>query len=335
VDAVRALNPTTAASEVDRLGRDLAMDAYRRMVLIRTFEERIFDLFGQGWIRGTSHMCVGQEAVAVGACAGLRPEDQVTSNHRGHGHFLAKGGDPKRIMAELFGKATGYAAGRGGSQHMACYEIGFLGSNGITGGGIPIATGAALANLMQGLDRVVLCFFGDGASAQGTFHESLNMAGLWRLPVIYLCENNGYAMSTPASQVSAIANIGDRGPAYAMPGVVVDGFSVAAVRDSVREAAERARAGAGPTLIEAKTYRFMGHSKGDPCHYRTREEEAAHRALCPIARLRQGLIVAGIADQDWLDDAAAWASAEVDAAVQFAQESPDPVGGLDEGVFAE
>jgi len=305
------------------------------MVLIRAFEERIFDLFGQGCIRGTSHMCVGQEAVAVGACAGLRADDQVTSNHRGHGHFLAKGGDPKRIMAELFGKATGYAAGRGGSQHMACYDIGFLGSNGITGGGIPIATGAALANLMQGSDRVVLCFFGDGASAQGTFHESLNMAGLWRLPVIYLCENNGYAMSTPASQVSAIPDIGERGAAYGMPGIVVDGFSVAAVRESVREAASRARAGDGPTLIEAKTYRFMGHSKGDPCHYRTREEEAANKALCPIVRLGQSLVTTGIAGQSWLDETTAWAAAEVDAAVRFAQESPDPAGDLDEGVFAE
>jgi len=335
MDDVPEMNSAIETLDVDGLAPSEAKDAYRRMLLIRAFEERIFHLFGQGCIRGTSHMCVGQEAVAVGACAGLRADDQVTSNHRGHGHFLAKGGDPKRIMAELFGKASGYAAGRGGSQHMACYEIGFLGSNGITGGGIPVATGAALANLMQGSDRVVLCFFGDGASAQGTFHESLNMAGLWRLPVIYLCENNGYAMSTPASQVSAIPNIGERGAAYGMPGIVVDGFSVAEVRDSVRLAAERARAGAGPTLIEAKTYRFMGHSKGDPCHYRTREEEAANKALCPILRLGHSLVAAAAADQSWLGEAAAWASAEVDAAVRFAQESPDPAGDLDEGVFVD
>lgn len=304
---------------------DLWLDYYRTMLTIRFFEERVHEVFTKGLVRGTCHLCVGQEAVAVGACAGLSPGDQVTSTHRGHGHFIAKGGDPRRIMAELFGKATGYAGGRGGSQHMAAFDIGFLGSNGITGGGIPIATGAALTAKLKRTGRVVLCFFGDGAASQGTFHESLNMASLWKLPVIYLCENNLYAMSTHARRSLSVANVADRAPAYSMPGQVVDGSDVLAVRQSVSEAADRARAGEGPSLIEAKTYRFCGHSRSDDCAYRTPEEEAQWRKRDPVELFRRKLTDAGLLDDEADKRVRRQVADLIDEAVAFAQASPEPL----------
>lgn len=297
---------------------------YEKMVLIRSFEETVFDVFVSGVIAGTVHICSGQEAVAVGACSALERDDYVVSNHRGHGHFIAKGGDPKRIMAELFGKSTGYCGGRGGSQHIACVEIGFLGSNGITGGGIPVATGAGFALRQKRSDRVVLCFFGDGASNQGTFHESLNMSAIWQLPVIYLCENNLYAMSTRFDEAFRISDIAKRAESYGMPGEICDGQDVLAVRKTVERAVNRARNGGGPTLIECKTYRFRGHSKSDTCEYRDPREEERWRRRDPIALFSEKLKRDGIASEDELRWVAEEAEKVVEEAIEFAKSSPDP-----------
>jgi len=306
------------------------------LMLIRVFEERVLKLVSDGSIRGTTHPYVGQEAVAVGTCLALSPEDFVVSTHRGHGHLLAKGGDPNRLMAELFGKAGGYGGGKGGTQHVADIAIGHLGSNGITGGGIPIGTGAALSAQMRGSGQVVAVFFGDGAANQGTFHESLNLAGLWRLPAVYVCENNGYAMSTPVRDACAVEHIADRAASYGMPGMQVDGMDVLAVAGTVRTAVARARAGRGPTLIECKTYRFLGHSKSDQRVYRSRDEEAAWRARDPIARLRAFMLDHSFASTAELDAIARDAVAAIDAAVEFAQRSPFPEpGAVTEGVFAD
>jgi TPP-dependent pyruvate/acetoin dehydrogenase alpha subunit len=304
------------------------------MLLIRRVEERMEQVFLEGVISGTCHPCTGQEAVAVGACAALLPTDYVVSNHRGHGHFIAKGGDARLIMAEVFGKVTGYSRGRGGSQHMACFKIGFLGSNGITGGGIPIATGAALSLQLQRRSEIVACFLGDGAANQGAFHEALNMAAVWKLPIVYICENNLYAMSTPFREAFAISEVVQRAAAYGMPGDTADGNDVLAVREAVSKAADRARGGKGPTLVECKTYRFSGHSRGDPREYRPRAEEAAWRARCPIKRLRQRLIEAGALTDDLDARIREGVEREVREAEEFARNSADPpVGELGEGVF--
>lgn len=290
------------------------------MLLIRLFESRVNDLFVAGELKGTSHLAVGMEATAVGASAGLEPGDFVASNHRGHGHFLARGGDPQRIMAELFGKETGYSQGRGGTQHMADISIGFLGMNGITGGMMAIATGAAFTARYQHTGQVALAFFGDGASNQGTFHETLNLASIWNLPAIYLCENNLYAMSSPARNMVSVANIADRACGYNIPGVIVDGNDVLAVRDAVRTAAARARAGDGPTLIEAKTYRHLGHSRGDLCVYRTREEEAEWKGRDPICSYSLYLLDRGELSEARWAEMQAETTALVDASEVFARE---------------
>lgn len=310
------------------------LERLRTMLVIRYFEEAIERLFADSLVRGTCHLCIGQEASAVGACAGLAPDDQVTSNHRGHGHLLAKGGDANRVMAELFGRETGYALGRGGTQHMSCHEKGFLGSNGITGGGIPVATGAGLAAKMQASGRVVLCFFGDGAAEQGVFHESLNMASLWRLPVLYACENNLYAMSTPVERHSASATIHQRAAAYDMPGVQVDGNDYFAVREAVADAAARARAGEGPTLLELMTYRHRGHSRSDQRQYRTREEEAEALARDGIERFRTALLGLGASERD-LEAADAAARETIERATEFATSSPEPTGRPEDWVYVE
>jgi pyruvate dehydrogenase E1 component alpha subunit len=302
------------------------VDLYRRMVLIRAFETRVHQLLTTGAIHGTSHLCAGQEAVAVGGCAALRPDDLVVSNHRGHGHFLARGGGPRRIMAELWGKVDGYSRGRGGSQHIACREIGFLGSNGITGGGIPVATGAALAVRMRGTDSVVLCFFGDGAANQGTFHESLNMAAVWGLPVVYLCENNLYAMSTPMEESTSVKSIADRAAAYGMPGRTVDGNDVLTVMDAVAGEAERIRSGGGPALVECRTYRIHGHSRSDRCDYRPAGEEDHWAERDPIPLFEKVLREKGLLDDSSAEAIGREQEAAVDDAVAFAEKSslPDP-----------
>ena len=299
-------------------------DLLRRMLLIRHFEQHVDTLFATGILKGTSHLALGQEATAVGAVAALQETDYVTSNHRGHGHFLAKGGDAQRIMAELFGKVTGYSHGQGGTQHMADFSLGFLGMNGITGGMMAIATGAAFSAKYRHSGQVTLCFFGDGASNQGVFHESLNMASIWQLPVIYLCENNLYAMSSPATRLVSVSNIADRAHAYGIPGVIVDGNDVLAVCDAVTSAVTRARCGEGPTLIEAKTYRTLGHSRGDLCLYRTREEEQQWAALDPIVRFSSWLIQQGELTEAAFTHLCAEVQAEVLAADQYAQQSAYP-----------
>jgi len=311
------------------------LDWYRTMLVIRLFEEKVEKLFSDGVIRGTTHPAIGQEAIAVGVCSVLEKNDYVTSTHRGHGHFIARGGDPNRMMAELFGKATGYSGGRGGSQLMADYALGFLGGNGITGGSIPVATGAALSAKLRGTGRVAACFFGDGASNQGTFHESLNLAAIWKLPVVYVCENNCYAMSTPVAKAIVIPDIATRAGSYGFPGVVIDGNDLLAVREAVGAACARARAGEGPTLIECKTYRLSGHSRGDPRHYRTREEEAFWRKGCAIKRFRTLLMKRGDLDAAKDRKVKQQARAAVAAAVRFARQSPEPdPATLGEGVFA-
>jgi len=317
------------------MNRNQWQTCYQLMLTIRYFEERVERLFARGVITGTAHAAAGQEATAVGVCRALRKKDYVTSTHRGHGHFIARGGDPALMMAELFGKATGYSRGRGGSQLMADFGLGFLGANGITGGSIPTATGVALSMKQQGLSRVTACFFGDGAANQGTFHESLNMAAIWKLPVIYVCENNQYAMSMPVGRAMAVENIADRATAYGMPGLVVDGNDLEAVWQAARAAATRARRGDGPTLLECQTYRFCGHSRGDPRRYRTRTEEADWRKRDPIRRWRRRLVREGgmTAEEDRVIRKAARRT--IRDAVAYAKRSPYPdAEDLEKGVYA-
>jgi TPP-dependent pyruvate/acetoin dehydrogenase alpha subunit len=297
---------------------------YLRMLVIRAFEQAVDDLFAKGGISGTSHLCTGQEACAVGATAALRPDDLVTSNHRGHGHFIAKGAEPRRLMAELFGKAAGYSGGRGGSQHMADFSIGFLGSNGITAGMTPIAVGAALSQKLLETGRVVLCFFGDGATGQGAFHEAVNMAATWELPVVFLCENNLYAMSTPVAEAFKEPSVARRVAGYGMPTQQVDGNDYFGVRQATAAAVEVARCGEGPTLIEAMTYRHCGHSKSDQCEYRPDAEEEEWLRRDPIGLMRERMLAEGVATEDELEVLQGEAEAQIEEAVLFADSSPDP-----------
>jgi pyruvate dehydrogenase E1 component alpha subunit len=297
---------------------------YRQMLLIRRFEERLAEFFDEGLIPGTSHFCLGQEACAVGAVAALRPDDLVTSNHRGHGHFLAKGADPGRLLAELFGKATGYSGGRGGSQHMADFSIGFLGSNGITGGMIPIATGAALSQKLRRTGLVVLCFFGDGACGTGAFHEAINMGAIWDLPIVYFLENNAYAMSTPVAEAFRIRDLAQRALGYGIVGMTCDGNDYVAVRETTVAAVERARAGDGPTLVEAKTYRCCGHSKSDLCEYRPEGELEAWLTRDPLVVMRERLTAEGAWDCASEEALQADVETQLAAAVEVARQGPDP-----------
>lgn len=334
----------TAAGLAERKAE--LLDYLRQMWEIRIFEETVFDLLSRNLVRGTVHLYAGQEAVAVGAIAALRDDDLITSTHRGHGHChahgdrLAKSPEAKqahlnKMMAELCGKETGYCRGRGGSMHIADVARGNLGATGIVGGNIPVATGAALALKLLGTDRVVVCFFGDGAVNNGIFHEALNLGAIWQLPVVYVCENNLYAMSVPWEKVSRLRDVADRAAAYGIPGVVVDGMDVLAVKEVTDEAVARARRGLGPTLIEAKTYRWYGHSRSDPRAYRTREEERRWRERDPLVVLSQYLLAGGLATQTELEAVAAEARARVATAVRFAlEESPDPdPKALYEGVY--
>lgn len=307
----------------------------RRMKLIRAFEERVDRLFVEARIHGTTHLCIGQEAIPVGACAAIEPTDLASGSHRGHGLALAKGLEPTRLMAELLGRRDGYCQGKGGTQHVASLAHGFLGTNGITGGGIPIATGAALSARLRGSGQVVLSFFGDGATNQGTFHESLNMAAVWRLPVVYLCENNLYAMSTDIRDVTSVQHLAQRAIAYNMPAATIDGNDVLVVREAVAKAVEGARSGDGPTLIECETYRHRGHSKSDQCEYRDDGEEATWTERDPILRSERRLLEQGALTQQALDAMNAETQATIDAALAFAEASPalDPSVAT-EGVYA-
>jgi pyruvate dehydrogenase E1 component alpha subunit len=305
------------------------------MYTIRIFEEKAEQLYALGKIHGTMHLSIGMEGSAVGAIATLRPDDLILSTHRGHGHCIAKGADLKRMTAEFMGKATGYCRGRGGSMHIADPEGGNLGANGVVGGGIPIAVGVGLSLKMQKRDQVILCFFGDGAANLGPFHEGLNMAAIWKLPVVYVCENNQYAMSCSTRRAFAIQRISDRAAAYGMPGVTVDGNDVMAVYEAVSAAVKRARAGEGPSMVENFTYRWRGHSKSDANVYRTREEIESWKKKCPIKRFRALLIEEGALTEERAKQIEKQSYDAIEAAVTFAEASPEPtLESIEEGVYA-
>lgn len=300
-------------------------EMYRRMKRIRRFEETTKDLLLAGELYGAFHTSVGQEASIVGSCMALRPDDYMLGTHRSHGHPIGKGAKLDRLMAELMGRETGVNHGMGGSMHLSDFSIGSLGETSIVGSGLPVAAGAALGSKMQGLDRVTLCFFGDGASNQGTFHESLNLAAIWDLPVVYVCENNAYGELTAASYAVSVEDISVRAAGYGIPGVTVDGQDVLAVHDAVTEAVRRARAGEGPSLVETKTYRFENHAVGLPIeNYRSQEEVEFWRAnRCPVKIFRSHLLSEGVAATD-LEAIDAEVEAEVTSALEFARTSPAP-----------
>ncbi|RYB93435.1 thiamine pyrophosphate-dependent dehydrogenase E1 component subunit alpha [Nocardioides oleivorans] len=302
---------------------DTAAHALLTMWTIRRFEEAVDDLFARGLMHGTMHLSIGQEASATGACLALRTDDAITSTHRGHGHCIAKGADLTRMMAELLAKETGYCRGRGGSMHIADTATGNLGANGIVAGGIPIAAGAALAFQMRGEDRVVACFFGDGAANEGAFHEAVNLAAIWKLPVVFICENNKYGMSFSTEKSFAIENISERGAAYGIPGVTVDGNDLDAVHDAVSTAVARARAGEGPTLVENLTYRWKGHSKSDKNLYRTKEEIADWRAKDPILRFEAQVKESGLLTDEEVQAIRTQAMEDMREAVRQANAAPD------------
>jgi pyruvate dehydrogenase E1 component alpha subunit len=299
---------------------------YRKMLEIRLFEEKVFDLYGQNLVPGTIHLYAGEEAVAVGVCSNLNVDDYITSTHRGHGHCIAKGADLRRTMAEILGKKTGYCKGKGGSMHIADFAVGMLGATAVVGAGLPIAVGAGLSAKLRKTSQVVACFFGEGASNQGTFHESINMASVWALPVVFVCENNLYAMGTRQSRIMSIQNVADRAAAYGIPGVIVDGNDVLVVYEAARTAVERARAGKGPTLIECKTYRHKGHSRVDSGKYRPKEEVEEWLGKDPIKRFRQAMLGNGILTQTELEHVETEVADEVSDAVKFALDSPYPEG---------
>lgn len=297
---------------------------YERMRLIRAFEDRVADLFAAGKLPGFVHLYAGEEAIAVGVCAHLTDRDYITSTHRGHGHCIAKGVDINAMMAELYGKATGACKGKGGSMHIADVDKGMLGANGIVGGGGPLACGSGLTAKVLGTDQVTVCFYGDGAAEQGTMHESMNLASIWKLPVIFVCENNLYAESTPWTYHGATKSFADRATAYNMPGVLVDGTDVFAVYEAAGEAVARARRGDGPTLIEARAFRYYGHFQGDAMTYRTEEEVANYRAHDPIAQFRKRVLERGLVSEDELAEIDARVARTIDEAVRYAEDSPYP-----------
>lgn len=299
-------------------------EALRRMYLIRHFEEGAEASYMRGLIHGTMHLSIGQEASAMATCIELTDQDKITSTHRGHGHCIAKGADVGRMFAEFFGKETGYCHGRGGSMHIADVKTGNLGANGIVGGGLPIAVGAGLAAKRLGKSDVTVCFFGDGANNEGAFHEALNMAAIWKLPVIFVCENNRYGMSTSVSYATSVPHIAQRAASYSMPGVTVDGNDFSAVAEAVHNAIARARAGDGPSLVENLTYRWRGHSKSDRNRYRTKAEIEEWMTRDPIARFRAELVAHGVLDTAAADALAASALAEVEAGIEFAKASAAP-----------
>lgn len=305
------------------------IDIFTRVARIRRFEEEVGQLFAKGQLPGFVHLYVGEEAVASGVCAALRDDDTIVSTHRGHGHVIAKGGDFDRMMAELFGKAGGYCKGKGGSQHIADFEIGMLGACGIVGGGLPIAVGAALSAFYRRTDQVSVTFFGDGAANEGSFHESLNLASAMKLPILFVCENNGYGEFTPAETVMNIENIADRAASYGIEGVIVDGCDALAVHDAAVAAVAQARAGGGPTLIEAKTHRIGDHAEGESAFlagqtYRPEREVKKAAESDPLARLRTTIIERGVASAEELDAIDADIVDAVQRSVEFARASPDP-----------
>jgi len=312
------------------------IEMYAKMLQIRYFEEKVFELYGQNLVPGTIHLYAGEEAVAVGVCANLRRDDYITSTHRGHGHCIAKGADLSKTMAEILGKKTGYCKGKGGSMHIADFSLGMLGATAVVGAGIPIAAGAGLSVKLRGTDQVVACFFGEGASNQGTFHEGINMAAVWGLPVVFVCENNLYAMGTRQNIVMTIENIADRAVAYGIPGVTVDGNDVLAVYEAASAAVNRARQGGGPTLIECKTYRQKGHSRVDPARYRPKDEVEEWLKKDPIPRFKSKLMEMNVLTEEEDEKLRREAAVAVEEAVKFALDSsfPEPEEAL-EDVYVE
>ena len=309
-----------AGSTSTEAAAELQLRILERMELIRAFDSLLPSLYTKGLVRGSSHAALGQEAVAVGACFALEPGDQITSTHRGHGHAIAKGADVRRMMAELLGREDGYCRGKGGSMHIADFSVGMLGANGIVGGGFGLAGGAALSAQLVGDGRVVLCFFGDGAANQGAFHEVANMAAIWKLPLVFLCENNGFAMSARATQMVAGGSIANRAQAYGFPGETVDGMDALAVHAAVRRARARAAAGEGPSLVVADCARFAGHFSGDAQRYRTRDELAPWLERDPLVLVRTRL---GLSEER-ARELTAEAERKVAEALEFATESELP-----------
>jgi len=306
------------------LTREKLVEMYEKLVEIRFFEDKVFELYGQNLVPGTIHLYAGEEAVAVGACSALERTDYITSTHRGHGHCIAKGADLKRTMAEILGKKIGYCKGKGGSMHIADFSIGMLGATAVVGAGLPIAVGAGLSAKLRKTDQVVICFFGEGASNQGTFHESLNLASAWKLPVVFVCENNLYAMGTRQSRIMNVEDVAKRAVAYGISGKSVDGNDVIAVYEATRDAVEFARKGEGPTLIECKTYRRRGHSRVDPARYRSREEVGEWLRRDPIKRFEDYLLQNDVLTEEELQSVKAQVADRIDDAVKFALENPYP-----------
>jgi TPP-dependent pyruvate/acetoin dehydrogenase alpha subunit len=307
----------------NQYSREMLLKLLEDMERVRKFETRVVECFAKGLLPGSVHVCIGEEAACVGACAALDKTDYIVATHRGHGQCICKGAKTDRMLAELCGKETGYCRGKSGSMHVVDIGLGILGANGIVGAGLPIATGSGLASQIQGSSEVTLAFFGDAASNQGTFHESINMAAAWKLPVVYLCENNEYGVSTNIYAVTNTADLSVRAKAYDIPGVTVDGNDVLAVYEAVKEAVDYARAGNGPSLVECKTFRMLGHFIGDPDSYRPKEITEAWKAKDPLKRYLQFLLEAGVsqAEIDTIDRATA---AEIEAAYDFAMNSPYP-----------
>ncbi|WP_430674605.1 thiamine pyrophosphate-dependent dehydrogenase E1 component subunit alpha [Lysinibacillus pakistanensis] len=295
------------------------------MILIRKFEETLKQLYQQGKIHGTMHLCIGQEATAVGACFPLNNEDKITSTHRGHGHSIAKGTDVNKMVAELLGKVTGHCKGKGGSMHIADMKVGNLGANGIVAAGLPLGVGAALTSKMKELGYVVLCFFGDGATNEGAFHESLNLASIWKLPIIFFCENNLYGMSGSIKEMTNIESIAVRGSSYGIPSETINGNNILEVIKATQDAVERAKQGNGPTLIEAETYRWEGHSRSDARKYRTREEEKEwKKAKDPIDAFKEILVSNNVINENEFIELNEKAQNQMKEAVEYAEKSDDP-----------
>jgi TPP-dependent pyruvate/acetoin dehydrogenase alpha subunit len=309
----------------DKLSQKEKLEIFRRMLTVRAFEEKAGELFQQNLIPGFIHLSIGEEASSVGTCSVLRPDDYVVSTHRGHGHMIAKGADPRFMFAELFGKASGYCKGKGGSMHIADFSLGILGANGVVGGGFPIAVGAGLSIKLRKTDQVVAVFFGDGAANRGTFHEAANMAAIWKLPVIFVCENNLYASTTPVAYSLAGGSVAGRAAAYGIPGREVNGNDVLEVRGAVDEAVRRARSGKGPTIVENRTYRYRGHFEGDPQRYRSPEEvEGFRKKEDPLQIFRNRLRKEGLLKDKREKDLKAEISRLMEEAVKYALETPPP-----------
>lgn len=317
------------------ISKETILEMYKRMNEARAFEEKVSYFFARGMVHGTTHLSIGQEASSVGACMALNNDDLITSTHRGHSQVIGKGIDLNKMMAELLGKYTGYCKGKGGSMHIADVDAGNLGANGVVGGGHGIAVGAGLTQQMKKTGKIVLCFFGDGASNEGSFHEALNLASVWKLPVIFYCENNLYGMSVPQNKAMNIKNIADRAKSYGIPGHIIDGNNAVEVYNRTKEIAKYVREGNGPVLIESKTYRWLGHSKSDAQIYRSKEEVEEWKSKCPIKQLRNYIIENKISTEEELDKIENNARESIEKAVEFANNSPNPpIETITEDVYA-